>query len=258
MPMAPVNGTDLYYRVDGEGPAVVFAHGRASTHLSWCQQVPAFADRYQVVTYDARGFGQSPDPTNGDPGMPSHLADLEGLVDHLDVESVFLVAQSMGGLAAMQYAVAHPERTRGLVLTSTPAGIDDEKVVRGVADTKERYADLPLPDRVFRPGFVEHNPQLLHMWFAQQDSSPPYPPSFLAPLLEGGGPSADDLAGLEVPTLVITARYDALVSPEVGERMCELIPDSQLAVAEDCGHCVYWERPIFYNRTIREFLDGHS
>jgi pimeloyl-ACP methyl ester carboxylesterase len=255
MPISSVNGVDLYYRVDGDGPPIVLAHGRASTHLSWCQQVPAFADKYSVITYDARGFGQSTEGP-GEPTMHTQVDDLEGLVDHLQLDGVVLVGQSMGGLATLQFAVRHPQRTRGLVLTSTPAGIDDDVVIARVKETRQKYDHLPTPNRVFRPGFIEREPALLHLWLAQQASSPPYPASFLDPLLMGGGPSVADLADLPFPTLVLTAQYDALVSPSVAARMCEILPRATMAVAEDCGHCVYWERPGFYNQTVRSFVEA--
>jgi 3-oxoadipate enol-lactonase len=256
MPIAVVNGIDLYYRVDGSGPPLVLAHGRASTHLSWCQQIPVLSDRRSVVTYDARGFGRSTDRGPDDPGMTAHLADLEGLIDHLGLGPVVLVGQSMGGLAVLQYAVRHPERTAGLVLTSTPAGIADEFIIDSVHRTRERFASVAMPGRVFRPGFVERCPELVALWIAQLESGPPYPPSFLQPLFEGGGPGVDEVAALEVPTLILTAEHDAVVAVEAARRMGELFPRSEVAVAEDCGHCVYWERPEFYNATLTRFLSS--
>lgn len=47
MPKAAVNGIQLYYESHGEGPAIVFAHGRGGNHLSWWRQVPAFSDDYR-------------------------------------------------------------------------------------------------------------------------------------------------------------------------------------------------------------------
>src|SRR5438094_6559471 len=60
MPKAPVNGIELYYEVHGNGPAVVFAHGAGGNHLSWWQQVPVLARQYRCISFDHRGFGQSP------------------------------------------------------------------------------------------------------------------------------------------------------------------------------------------------------
>ena len=96
MPKTQVNGIDLYYEVHGDGPAIVFAHGAGGNHLSWWQQVPVFTRQYRCVTFDHRGFGQSPDIPNG-PGSQAFVEDLNQLLDHLKIEHVALVAQSMGG-----------------------------------------------------------------------------------------------------------------------------------------------------------------
>src|SRR5262249_45467845 len=61
MPFAPVNGIDLYYEVNGSGPALLFAHGQGGNHLSWWQQVPFFSRFYTCITFDNRAFGFSLD-----------------------------------------------------------------------------------------------------------------------------------------------------------------------------------------------------
>jgi len=59
MPSVSINGISLYYEVHGDGPAVVFAHGRGGNHMSWWQQIPEFSRRYRCITFDHRGFGSS-------------------------------------------------------------------------------------------------------------------------------------------------------------------------------------------------------
>src|SRR6266516_5000865 len=111
-------GCRLYYEVTGAGPAIVFAHGLGGNHLSWWQQVPHFAGRYSCVTFAHRGFAPSSDIPGG-PDPADYAGDLAALIDHLALAEVFLVAQSMGGWACLEYALANPERVRALVLAST-------------------------------------------------------------------------------------------------------------------------------------------
>ena len=96
MPKTQVNGIDLYYEVHGDGPAIVFAHGAGGNHLSWWQQVPVFARQYRCVTFDHRGFGQSPDIPNG-PGSQAFVEDLNQLLDHLKIERVIAGGAINGG-----------------------------------------------------------------------------------------------------------------------------------------------------------------
>jgi 3-oxoadipate enol-lactonase len=60
------NGFRLHYEdTGGDAPTVVFLHGAGGNHMSWGQQVPAFAEEYRCVTLDRRGFARSPDVPNG-------------------------------------------------------------------------------------------------------------------------------------------------------------------------------------------------
>ena len=128
MPKAPINGMELYYETAGEGPAVVFAHGRGGNHLSWWQQVPVFSKSYRCITFDQRGFGQSFNPPDM-PGREAFVEDLRALLDYLGISETFLVAQSLGGLTCLGFALANPHRTKGLVLADTTGGIGEQSVV---------------------------------------------------------------------------------------------------------------------------------
>jgi len=258
MPFVETDGVAVYYRTDGEGPAIVFVHGRASNHLSWMHQVPDLATDHTVVTFDLRGFGRTMVRDDQDHSMWTQPQDLATLIDHLELDSVALVGHAMGGFAVMDYAYRHPDRTRCLVLASTPAGINDPAVIEGVAETRRDYAKLDYPARNYRPSFIERRPEIIYQWQAQKEAGPTYPKEFLEPVFDGGGPSAADLAGFEVPTLIFAGEYDCVLSVEVAERMASIIPNSSVVVAEDCGHCAYNERPLLYNRTIREFSQANK
>ena len=96
--------------VDPRGQPLVFIHGAGGSHLSWWQQVPAFADRYQVIIYDQRGFGDSR-PRNGyDPSDAGALTDdLLHLLDNLGIpEPVVVVGHSLGSFPALDFAQSHP------------------------------------------------------------------------------------------------------------------------------------------------------
>ena len=85
MPMAHVNGIEMYYESHGEGPAIVFAHGRGGNHMSWWRQVPVFSGEYRCIIFDHRGWGASVDLAGG-PGRSAFVEDLKQLLDCLDVD----------------------------------------------------------------------------------------------------------------------------------------------------------------------------
>src|SRR5262245_62305277 len=117
-------GVRLWY-IDsgGDGVPVVFMHAASGTYESWAPQLPAFtAAGYRCITYDRRGWGRSrPDPTGEQPGYLSD--DLHGLVEHLGLDRCHLVATAAGGIASLDYTLAHPERVRSLVVANSIGGV---------------------------------------------------------------------------------------------------------------------------------------
>src|SRR4030095_11024016 len=110
------DGFRLYYEdTGGNAPTIVFLHGAGGNHLSWWQQVPAFADEYRCITVEQRGFGQSPDVSGG-PGPAALGTDAITLLDHLGISRAAIVAQSVGGWGAVGAAVRAAEALLAIVL----------------------------------------------------------------------------------------------------------------------------------------------
>src|SRR4051794_29577830 len=87
---------ELYYEDHGAGTPVVLIHGYPLDGHSWEKQVPPLLDAgYRVITYDRRGFGRSSQPTVGY-DFDTFAADLNALVEHLDLRGAALVGFSMG------------------------------------------------------------------------------------------------------------------------------------------------------------------
>jgi pimeloyl-ACP methyl ester carboxylesterase len=110
MPSVAANGIELVYRVDGDGDeTLVLVNGLADTKETWELQIPAFAERYRVLSYDNRGVGESSTPEG--PYTTAQMADdLAALVDALEISRFHLLGVSMGGMIAQEYAIAHADR----------------------------------------------------------------------------------------------------------------------------------------------------
>ena len=251
MPRAKVNGVEIYYESHGEGPPVVFAHGRAGSHLSWWRQVPAFRDQYRCITFDARGWGTS----TSQPGVNRRDAfgeDLKQLLDYLEVPEAYLVSQSMGGLTCMDFALAHPERCLGLVLGDTTGGVGDPAVLGELEDV------FPPPDgpaRTMCPGFIANNSELvfLHGQIGGLNSTGPQD-DIVAAFRDPNGPKAADLARLTMPTLMIVGEEEAIFPPRVIQALQKLIPGSEMQVVAEAAHSAHYEQPEIFNRLVLDFF----
>ena len=250
MPKASINGIDLYYESHGEGPAIVFAHGRGGNHMSWWQQVAVFSKSHRCVTFDHRGFGQSADLPDG-PGRHAYLADFKGLLDYLGIQQAFLVAQSMGGLSCLPFALAYPERTLGLVLGDTTGGIGEESVASLV---REYQAPTDTLERTLARSFRENHPVRTFLYLQINMLNPPRKADATSGFASGEGPKADELARMKTPTLLIVGKEDAVFPPYIMEAAHKLIPGARLETVPDCGHSVYFEHPEVFNRLVSEFI----
>ena len=252
MPKAAVNGIEVYYEVHGEGPDMVFAHGMGGSHLIWWQQIPVLSQSYRCIIFDHRGWGQSTEVPDG-PGYRAFVEDLRCLLDHLGVGRTFLVAQSMGGLTCLGFAATYPDRTRGLVLGGTTGAMGDESVL---VPLREYWARTDRPEGPIGPTSRKNDPARSFLYKEMNALNPPRqrPEEPLDAFRNGEGPTAEDLARMGVPTLLIVGTEDHLVSPAIMERVQKLIPGSSLEVVPQAGHSVYFERPEIFNRLVSRFL----
>src|SRR5579859_6499927 len=113
---AQVNGTRLYYEMAGEGYPLVLMHGGIMDNTMWDDQFEAFAQRYRVIRYDLRGFGQSDLPDGPEPFSMSK--DLRALLAFLSIDRANLLALSMAGSIAIDFTLDFPALVNALVLVA--------------------------------------------------------------------------------------------------------------------------------------------
>lgn len=252
MPYVNINDFKFYYESHGSGPAVLFAHGRGGNHISWWRQIPAFSKSFRCITFDHREFGLSCNPPD-ERGKHAFVDDVVKLLDHLSIESTYLVGQSMGGWTALNFALRYPDRSRALVLTNTTGGIGDPSVV----DLLKKRGDAGAT-RITGPGFDEEHPDLAFL-IAQlrvlnDTLNPPLRETRASFMTSSEGPKAAELSKMSTPTLMIGSEQDVLFPPDV-MRACEkLIPGAKLKLFDGPGHFVHYERPAEFNKLVMDFF----
>ena len=280
MPMITVPSTSaapvaLHYTDAGAGKPVVLIHGWPLSGRSWEGQVPALVEAgHRVITYDRRGFGQSSQPWDGY-DYDTFAADLNTLLETLDLRDVTLVGFSMGGGELARYVSTYgQDRLAKLVFASAvppylyksadnpDGGVDD--------DLAAWFHDGIVEDR---PAFLE---QFVTMFFTAGKPSLINKPkvsdaqqAYALAIAEMASPKGtldctvafattdfrDDLTKITVPTLVIHGDSDAIVPFEVsGKRTHEAIAGSELVVIEGAPHGVTVSHKEEWNRHVLSFL----
>lgn len=254
-------GAQLYYEVSGTGPALVFLHGLGGNHLSWWRQVPVFAARHKVVTYATRGFA----PSRADmlPPDPAEFAgDLEALLDHLGIERCALVAQSMGGWAAVEFALAKPARVSALVLAATsgtfdPRALDpvafDAWAAQAAAAREGLRVDAIHPAAGRR--LAEADPALHHLYKsidALAASGGLDKEKLRARLKRARDPA--DAAKLECPVLLAMGEDDLVFPSFLAPKLAAKMRDARAVEFPRAGHSAYFERADEFNDAVAGFL----
>jgi 3-oxoadipate enol-lactonase len=250
-----VDGTRIFYRTIGAGPALVLAHGAGGNHLSWWQQLPRFARRYRCVAFDHRAFGRSLDGGER-PGRRAFADDLRSLLDYLGIEETAVIAQSMGGRTAVGFALRNPGRVRALVLAGTTGGaVNDEMRAEQEAHRDGPIGRRSLAQRAVSPRLRKERPDLAYLYRLIGGLNPPRPKDFLAPIPGYRGSTAERLAALGIPILFLVGEDDTITPPQIVRMAHEQVPGSQFDVVPGAGHSAYFEQAEAFNERVERFLE---
>jgi pimeloyl-ACP methyl ester carboxylesterase len=266
MPTVTVDGIDLHYVESGRGDPLLLIMGFGGDHLAWALQVPAFSERYRVITFDNRGAGQSSVP---DEPYSTHMMaqDAVGLLDALGVERAHVLGVSMGGMIAQELALNHSGRVRSLQLHCTyarPDGymlslMDAWRRVRLKATPEEWLRTIAL--WLFAPVTFTERPEFVEA-IVQMGLVNPHPFSLTGFQRQGDAVRGHDalarLPRLTCPTLVSVAEDDILVPPRFARELVATIPGAKLQIVDRAAHGYFWERPDVFNRMCLEFLEAHA
>ena len=253
-----VNGVDTYYEDSGSGPTLVLVHGLGASTQVWRKVVGPLSENFRVIRYDLRGLGQSatPEPPYT---WAKVVADLDALLDALELENVTLVGHSLGGALSLSYAGDNPPRVGAVIAVGAP-GLqvpEGKERILANAELAEREGMAPVAERHAQAGmpqaYQEAHPEERAAYVAMIGGSDPRGYAAHARLV-GDVDVMAALPRIRVPALVIQGELDVVVPMEGVQRAAAEIPDAKLVVLEGIGHIVPTEAPEALVEQIRSFL----
>jgi pimeloyl-ACP methyl ester carboxylesterase len=222
----------------------------------WEPQTGTLGTEVPAVAPNVPGFGGTDLPSK----VTSMDAAADRAADALDeagVERAVVVGISMGGYVALAFWRRHRDRVAGLVLANTRAGADDEA---------GRARRMALADRLLAEGsgflVAEPGPLLTadappELWATVREIVAAQPAEAIAAGSLGMAERPDstpDLAGIDVPTLVVTSSGDTLIPAAATTPMADQIPGARLHVIEGAGHLTNLQATDEFNGLLREHL----
>lgn len=267
------DGVTVHLRDEGpkDGVPIILLHGSNADLSTWQEWAGGLSDTYRVIRFDQVGHGLTgPDP-DGDYSKANFVADIDEVADALGLDSFVLGGNSMGGGHAVAYALAHPERLRGLVLVDAGGAPRRGEAKGNIGFT---IARTPLLNRVMEHitprSMIERS---LSQSVSNQEVVTPqavdrywemlrYPGNRAATIARFSGGwtsfSEEEVAGIEVPALVIWGEEDGLIPLEQGRWYADALPQSTFIAYPGIGHIPQEEAPTRSLADLRGWLAGLS
>lgn len=222
----------MYYEVYGEGEPILFIHGNGGSMNAFENQVSTFAKKYRVIVADSRAQGKSID--NSDSLSYEQMAeDFNALLNHLKIDSSYVVGWSDGGINGLLLAMRHPEKVKKLIISGTNLWPDttalDPWMYHGMMSWYDSLSKAPTTPE------IKHQRKLVGLMTFQPHIT------------------TNDLKKVKCPTLVIGGDHDVIL-PRHTLLIAESISKSYLWIIPNAGHSTLISYKEDFNRVVMDFL----
>lgn len=261
MPELNLAGTALHYSDAGTGPAIVLLHGLYQDADCWATLAVELSASHRVVCCDLRGCGRSADGATVT--IAQLAADLGALIDALGLDRPIVVGHSLGGQAALLFAVQQPQRLRGLVLAAVSPLAMDAAMGPAYGAFAQLAPAMGLTDQladsmlslVYSADSLDHGPGGLELYRRQLTllRSPQEVATQIGAYT--GRPALEDrLTAIACPTLIVAGELDTTVSLASAQLLNLRIAGSALVLLPDASHMAPLERPAEFKAALLPFL----
>ena len=258
---ATVAGITLHYQRTGTKgkPALVFVNSLGTDLRIWSEVAAHFEREYDVVRYDKRGHGLS-DAPKGPYSIRDHTDDLSALLDHLRLERAVIAGVSVGGMIALDFASAHPDRTSALILCDTGARIGNADMWNARIDEIHRdgleHVGRAVLARWFSPAFLRQRPAEAagYLNMLARTTVEGYT-STCAAIRDAD--LQDAARAVTAPALVVCGDQDLATPPSLAQELAQTL-NAPFTLIENAGHLPCIEQPRVLSDTITTFLRSHG
>jgi len=235
---ADIRGFKMYYETYGKGKPLLIIHGNGGSINNFLLQIPYFAQKYQVILADSRAQGKSVDRKDT-LSYEMMTDDLNGLLDHLHLDSCYVVGWSDGGINGLLLAMRHPDKVKKLAVTGANLWPDTTAVDPFVYHWAMKMNDA-LSDSLKKmkapSAELKNEAKITHLLS--------YEPHI----------RTQDLHKIQCPTLVIGGDHDVIL-PQHTMLIAQSIPKGYLWIIPNSGHST----PVFkkdqFNALVSEFFE---
>jgi pimeloyl-ACP methyl ester carboxylesterase len=275
MPLAQVNGTEIWYEMQGDGPPLMLFPGLGMDHNYYRLGEPLIRERATTILIDPRGIGNSRKDSPSEVTYTPELwaDDFAALARHLGFDKVDILGSSLGGAMAMSFADKYRELTRSLIVIGGFSHLDRaletnfrlrQKMVKklGMGEEIADFMGLSTMTREFmeteeglrvmqgnQANIRNNSPELYHaflnsiLWWGRKLPGQENEPLF-----------TERLKTFDVPSLVIAGDNDYFIPAFFSKIIADNIPGAIYREVESGGHIPFIEKPRETAALVSEFL----
>lgn len=263
-----INDVNYNVRIEGQGPPLLLLHGFTGSLLTWTPFIPIFSKKFTTITVDLIGHGRTDAPIDWIRySITEAAADLDALLNKLNIDTCHILGYSMGGRLALMLACRFPNRVHSLILESSSPGLQTEE-----ERNERRQADERLANYIEQQGIDK----FIHYWeniplFQTQkrvrlekrknlrSNRLKNQTHGLANSLRGMGtgnqPSLwSSLPSLTRPVLLLAGALDTKYV-KIAHAMKKNFQQAQLEIVKDVGHTIHFEKSEQFSTLVLEFLN---
>ena len=251
-------GREIHVRDEGprDAPVIVLLHGSNADLHTWQAWAEALRGDYRVIRFDQRGHGLTGPAPDDDYSAEAFGADIDAVTEALGVDTFTLAGNSMGGGIAMAYAIARPWKLDALVLVDA-GGAPVKREGGGnlafslagkpiVGDILSQLLPRSIVEKSFRQSVSNQDvvtPEAVSRYWELAR----YPGNRRATRIRFSTPrtafTAEDVAQVKVPTLVMWGKEDSLIPFAAAEWYTSRLPNATLVAYDGIGHIPMEEAP---------------
>ncbi len=260
-----IDGLDVHYRIEGIGPNLLLIHGTSSSLHTWDGWVERLKGKYRIIRMDMPAFGLTGPNESGNYDHTIYNAFVEGFTKELGLKEFYMAGNSLGGAICWNYALIHPEQIKGMILVDASGYPMDKKpgVLSLISKPPFSWVNDKLAPRMLYVDALED------VYGDESKVTDELIQRHLDLSLRPGNRKAlgdrlktsywshpEDIAKVDVPTLIMWGEKDAWVPLEHAELFKKDIKGAELVVIKGAGHVPMEEDPDASSKAADEFFQS--
>jgi pimeloyl-ACP methyl ester carboxylesterase len=264
-----IDEMQVHYRDEGKGVPIVLVHGTASSLHTWDAWTKELTKNYRVIRMDLPAFGITGPNKNADYSIKAYTAFLDQFLTKINVDSFYLVGNSLGGNIAWNYTAEHPKKIEKLILVDA-SGLPTNKPQPAIF----KMAKTPVLSSLFLyvtpKFFIKKNMKEVygdkskltdslvtryHKMALRVGNRQAFIDRAKIDFKLGAKVNVDKLKSIQTPTLLIWGAKDTWIPLDSGKRMDRILPNSKLVVLKNSGHVPMEENPTESVEILKAFLN---